>query len=76
MTLDLSDKLIMNYFNKIIEDSQKKESEFFDLPKNKQCVSPLHNPPSHIHIPQGKGYKHVCPDCKNETTIIPHQITL
>ena len=55
----------------------KKESGFFDLPKDeKTCKHPEHNMPGHLCIPEGKGYKHVCPGCGNETTVIPQQITL
>lgn len=54
--------------------SKEKQSGFFDLPKQDKCLHPEHNPPSHIHIPQGKGYNHVCPSCGKEQNIIPLQI--
>lgn len=50
-------------------------SGFYDLPKHSQCKHPDHNPPSFIHIPYGKGYKHVCPSCKKVTFIEPTQIS-
>ncbi len=49
---------------------------FFDLPFKKQCNHPEHEPPKYLHIPQGKGYKHICPSCGEATTIIPTQISL
>lgn len=49
---------------------------FFDLPKDKQCKHPEHQPPSHIYIPQGKGYRHVCPACGAEAVLIPPQTSL
>lgn len=52
-----------------------KESGFFDLPVIKKCNHPEHNPPSHINIPYGKGYKHVCPSCKAVSIIVPPQAT-
>ncbi len=52
------------------------KSGFFDLPEQKVCRSIEHNPPTHLYIPEGKGYRHVCPDCGNVTTIIPQQISL
>lgn len=52
-----------------------KKGGFFDLPKVNTCKDHSHNPPSHIYIPQGKGYKHVCPSCGAESTIIPQQIS-
>jgi hypothetical protein len=27
------------------------------------CVSPEHNPPTHLYVPAGKRYRHVCPVC-------------
>lgn len=51
------------------------EKGFFDLPKQTECTHPEHKPPTHLHIPQGKGYTHVCPSCKKSTTIIPPQIS-
>jgi hypothetical protein len=56
-------------FNKI-----ETKGGFFDLPKMETCNHPEHTPPKHLHIPQGKGYKHICPSCGKETIIIPPQI--
>ena len=53
-----------------------KESGFFPLDKKKVCNSREHNPPSHLHIPQGQGYQHVCPQCGKVTIIYPQQISL
>lgn len=50
-------------------------SGLFDLDIN-VCRHPAHEPPMFIHIPQGKGYRHVCPSCKKVTNLIPPQITL
>jgi hypothetical protein len=49
---------------------------FFDLPKQQVCRDQSHNPPTHLYIPQGQGYTHVCPSCGRRTTIIPTQVTL
>lgn len=49
---------------------------FFDLPKKTNCKHPEHDPPKHLHIPQGKGYRHVCPSCGNTVDLIPPQTTL
>ena len=83
--LDNKDNLVINlepiikklYNTKDIYMNQTndKQSGFFDLPKETQCTHPGHNPPSHLHIPPGKGYKHVCPECGKTTTIIPTQIS-
>jgi len=53
----------------------KDKSGFFDLDIPKRCNDPHHLPPSHLHIPQGKGYRHVCPSCGNVIEITPLQIT-
>ena len=59
--------------NNINSDS---ESGFFDLEDDiKRCTHPNHNPPSHMHIPQGKGYRHVCPGCGGVQNVIPLQIS-
>lgn len=50
---------------------------FFDLPKEeKKCTHPDHKPPNMIHIPQGKGFRHICPACGSETIMIPQQFSL
>lgn len=48
---------------------------YFDLPKDETCKDPSHNPPTNIHIPQGKGYVHVCPSCGKRHVIIPPQVS-
>lgn len=40
-----------------------KESGFYDLDEKEICKHLEHRPPSHLYIPPGKGYKHVCPGC-------------
>lgn len=42
---------------------------FEDIPQVERCNSPEHNPPSHICIPYGKQYRHICPDCKKEQVV-------
>lgn len=54
---------------------EDKKGGFFDLPKNNTCNDPGHNPPTHLHIPQGKGYRHVCPKCGATVDLIPPQIS-
>lgn len=54
--------------------NEKENSGFFDLPIKRQCFHPGHNPPSHICIPPGKGYRHVCPKCGQVTVITPQQV--
>lgn len=58
------------------EESKKPKSGFFDLPKDETCKDREHNPPSHMVIPHGQGYNHVCPSCGAVTTIIPQQVSL
>lgn len=49
----------------IINIPEKPEkSGFFDLPElPESCRDPQHQPPMHLVIPPGKGYRHVCPKC-------------
>lgn len=56
------------------EEQKNKKSGFFPLTKHIQCMDPEHTPPTHICIPPGQGYRHVCPSCGKVTTIIPPQI--
>lgn len=63
-------------FNNYPELEDKKQSGFFPLPKINICKHREHKPPMHIHIPQGQGYRHICPGCGNITDLIPLQITL
>ena len=53
----------------------EKQGGFFDLPQDKRCKDKSHKPPTHIYIPQGKGYRHVCPSCGKVTDLIPPQIS-
>lgn len=55
---------------------KSKGAGFFDLPKQQTCNHPEHEAPKHICIPQGKGYRHICPKCGRVQEIIPQQITL
>lgn len=49
---------------------------FYNLPQNKiYCKHPEHNPPMFLYIPQGKGYKHVCPCCGKESKLVSPQIS-
>lgn len=56
-------------------DKDKKEG-FFDLPKEEFCTHPQHNPPSHLYIPPGKGYRHKCPSCGKVMEVYSPNITL
>lgn len=55
---------------------KSKGGGFFDLPKQQTCTHPEHEAPKYIHIPQGKGYRHICPKCGRVQELIPPQITL
>lgn len=72
--------LMETYHDNWVDEQEKKLFEekggFFDLPNILTCRHPEHNPPQHIHIPNGKGYRHICPGCRKVTDLIPQQITL
>jgi hypothetical protein len=47
---------------------KEKESGFFDLPSRQlPCRDQGHAFPTHLYIPPGKGYRHICPACGQET---------
>ncbi len=56
--------------------NEKEKGGFFDLPKIETCNNPSHNPPTHLCIPPGKGYKHICPGCGYTITLISPQVML
>lgn len=62
--------LLGNLFGK----KKKKKSGFEDDPTPFPCLDPEHEPPSHMVIPQGKVYRHVCPSCGRELIIRPTQV--
>ena len=33
------------------------------------CLNPSHNPPTHLYIPSGQKYIHICPGCGRRLTI-------
>lgn len=69
-------KTMNDLFKKLGEITKpEKQCGFFDLDIPIKCTNPSHEPPTHIHIPQGKGYKHVCPSCGKVTDFIPPQIS-
>jgi len=61
--------------NRLINEKEKEESHFEDIDLPKRCLHPGHNPPSHLHIPQGKRYIHICPACRQRTVMQPLQIS-
>lgn len=42
----------------------------------KQCNDPSHNPPSHIHIPNGSHYRHYCSGCGRLSILRSNRVTL
>lgn len=47
-----------------------------EIKVEKKCNDPEHGPPMYYSIPQGYGYKHVCPSCGKSQVIIPPQQTM
>jgi len=46
-----------------------KRSGIEDDDKPEPCRHPEHNPPTHLYIPAGKRYRHICPGCGQEAII-------
>lgn len=64
----------MNTINKNgLFELPKQQSGMFELTKQEVCLDPSHNPPTHMVIPYGYGYRHVCPRC-NKVQIIQDRI--
>lgn len=55
--------------------NKNEESHFEDIEPINTCRHIGHNPPTHLHIPHGKRYIHICPGCKNRVVLQPPQIT-
>lgn len=49
---------------------------FEDIPVQERCLNPSHQPPSHMVIPAGKQYRHICPGCGFEIVMRPPMITM
>jgi hypothetical protein len=39
--------------------------------KRGMCTSPMHAPPTHICVPEGMRYRHVCSACGKESFVYP-----
>lgn len=52
------------------------KSGFEDIPIQERCLNAEHNPPSHMVIPSGKQYRHVCPGCGYEIVLRPPMISM
>ena len=76
LLLEIIILLFIGTRNSIRNYKREIKSGFFDLPTFKKCEHPEHNTPTHIYIPQGKGYKHVCPNCGNVIIMTPSQTSL
>lgn len=49
---------------------EHKRGGFEPIPEHaRPCLSPGHNPPTHLCIPYGMQYRHICPACGNETVM-------
>jgi hypothetical protein len=46
-------------------------SGFEDDPEPQPCAHQEHNPPSHMVVPVGKRYRHVCPGCGSQAFLKP-----
>lgn len=38
------------------------------------CTSPEHNAPTHLVVPEGQQYRHVCPKCGRQQVIKSSQV--
>lgn len=40
------------------------------------CLDPSHPPPTHLYIPPGQQYRHVCPRCGCETILRSNYVSM
>ena len=57
-------------------DNKKEHSGFVNIEQIHSCFSSEHYPPTHLHIPYGKKYIHICPDCGNRSELNSSQARL
>ena len=58
-------------------NTKSQMSGFKPIPKlERPCSNPSHNPPSHLCIPQGQQYEHVCPSCGQSIILHAPQFSL
>lgn len=55
--------------------NEEERSHFEDLETAPKCNHPEHEPPTHLYIPRGKKYIHICPGCRRRIELIPPQIS-
>jgi hypothetical protein len=66
-------RLIDSWYN---GEEDLAKSGFEDDPRVQDfCTSVSHTPPTHMVIPNGKRYRHVCPDCGHTQYIYSNNIT-
>lgn len=59
------------------DDIRDQKSGFFRVKGwDVTCTHPEHNFPTHLYIPLGMGYRHVCPGCGKTQTVINNGPTL
>lgn len=51
-----------------VKDQDKKESGFETIDEH-ACHHPEHFGPTHLYIPAGQQYRHVCPGCGQNTIL-------
>jgi hypothetical protein len=51
------------------------ESGFIKRAEHQMCRSLSHNPPTHMVIPYGYDYKHVCPQCGHVSYVLNNSIS-
>lgn len=52
----------------------ERKGGFEDIPEQERCRNAQHDPPTHMVIPPGKQYRHICPGCGLEILLRPPMI--
>ncbi len=54
---------------------KRKRGGFEPVERIRGCRSMDHNPPSHLYIPAGQQYRHICSGCGRETVLQSPDVT-
>lgn len=67
---------IGDHARRMVEASKRKQGGMEPIPAHQRpCNSPEHSPPTHLCIPEGMQYRHICPACGAEYVMRGSQVS-
>lgn len=70
----ISKKEILEATEFVDNRADKEQSGWEEDNSPKPCLNPGHNPTTHLYIPPGRIYRHVCPACGYTVRLTSPQI--